>query len=486
MELGKKSYDLAFPFLKRLNFGILAIASYMTNRGFEVGIFDPQAYPQEDSITRLLQDIKRYSPNVIGLSCISGFSYLSCKKIAATVRKHFPSIPIIVGGKDHVGQIAESVLLECPSIDIVVRGEGEEVLCQLLDNIYSGKQLDVVPNIVYRNTNGEICSSACDLTLNPQEITQLKYNIYPEFNTFAPSLEISRGCPFGCAFCVSAKTGVRKKNVSLIIDEAEYIAKMYDDNNIRIYLETPMFLMQNEELLQFSIMRKERGLNFTWRTETRVDYLTPDRLKNLVEAGCRVVDVGFESASPNILMRMGKTREPQKYLDRASEILRSASELGIILKFNVLFYIGETRETIGETISFFEDNLPYVTSLSAYPLLLYPGSSLETGIAEDVKQYGGSIINDLIWQERHLWPVNPSSDFTYEALQALGLLFTKSFQTIDTFYKQKRYGYFSPNTSYKEFKQRAEFFGIEHLPFSRNIAEAQENRRNLWDNLKNH
>ncbi len=82
IDLGKKPYDLVFPFLKRLNFGILAIASYMKKQGFEVGIFDPQAYPEEDYLSCLLQKIEYYSPLVVGLSCISGFSYPLCKKIS--------------------------------------------------------------------------------------------------------------------------------------------------------------------------------------------------------------------------------------------------------------------------------------------------------------------------------------------------------------------------------------------------------------------
>ncbi|OYD88307.1 hypothetical protein CDG77_24460 [Nostoc sp. 'Peltigera membranacea cyanobiont' 213] len=484
IDLGKKPYDLAFSFLKRLNFGILVIASYMTERGFNVGIFDPQSHPEEDCLIKLLQEIEQTSPQVIGLSCVSGFSYPPCLKIASTIRKRFPSIPIIVGGKDHVGQIAETVLLECSAIDIVVRGEGEEILCQLVEHITNKKPLDTINNIVYRDLDGEICSTHYDLAFNPQKMTRLNYSLYPNFQTFAPSLEVGRGCTFGCEFCVSAKTGVRKKDIPSIIDEAEYITDIYGDNEICIYLETPMFLMQDEEISQLAIQRQERGLNFTWRTSTRVEYLTPSRLEKLAKAGCRILDLGLESASFDILLRMGKTRDPQRYLDRASEILRAAYDLGIMIKLNILFYIGDTLETIATTFSYLTKNIPYVTSVSAYPLLLYPGSSLEGGIKEEVKRYGGNIITDAVWQSRHLWPINPSSELTYDSLQELGVLFAKSFQTIDTFYTQKRYGYFSPKISYTEFVDAAINFGIDSLPFSKDLKETESNRQVLWDYLK--
>lgn len=484
IDLGKKPYDLAFPFLKRLNFGILVIASYMKERGFNVGIFDPQAHPEEDCLIKLIQKIEQHSPNVIALSCVSGFSYPSCLKIASTIRQKFPSIPIVVGGKDHVGQIAETVLSECSAIDIVVRGEGEEILCQLVEHITNKKPLNSINNIVYRDIDGEIRSNHYNLALNPHKMAPLNYSLYPNFQTFAPSLEVGRGCTFGCEFCVSAKTGVRKKDIPSIIDEAEYITDIYGDNEICIYLETPMFLMQDEEISQLAIQRQDRGLNFTWRTSTRVEYLTPDRLDKLAKAGCRILDLGLESASFDILIRMGKTRDPKRYLDRTSEILRAAHDLGIIIKLNILFYIGDTLETIATTFSYLTENLPYVNSVSAYPLLLYPGSSLETGIGEEIKRYGGEIITDAVWQSRHLWPVNPSPELTYDSLQELGILFAKSFQTMETFYIQKRYGYFSPGISYTEFVNAAIKFGIESLPFSKDSQEMESNRQALWAYLK--
>lgn len=112
MDLGKKPYDLAFPFIKRLNFGILAIASYMKEQGYLVGIFDPQALPHVDisneshnfnesrCITSLLNYIQENKPSYIGLSCISGFSYPNCKEIALNIRKNYPDTTIFVGGKD--------------------------------------------------------------------------------------------------------------------------------------------------------------------------------------------------------------------------------------------------------------------------------------------------------------------------------------------------------------------------------------------------
>jgi hypothetical protein len=224
-------------------------------------------------------------------------------------------------------------------------------------------------------------------------------------------------------------------------------------------------------------------LRFTWRTETRVEYLTPQRVPLLAAAGLRVIDLGLESACPEILLRMGKTRNPVVYLQKAAQGLQAAYEAGILVKLNILFYVGETRETLRTTLAFLEDHLPYVSSVSAYPLLLYPGSSLESGIADDIAQVGGSIVHTASWEQRHLWPVNVSSEWSYEDLQEVGLQFTKAFQTQETFFHKKQYGYFSPAVSEEMFSSAVQHLGREHLPFSLNVDEAAAVRRQLWDRL---
>lgn len=480
-DLGKKPYDLVFPFLMRLNFGMLALATALANKGYEVVLFDPQNVSPGEVLSTLIHTIEQEHPTAIGLSCISGFSYPSCKKMALALRAYFgPSLPIIIGGKDHVGQIGEAVLAECQAIDIVIRGEAEDVMGQVLEALRQQSSFEAIPNLVYRGGNGQICTTPFRIAAASPPLPSLRYDLYPAFRTFPPSLEVGRGCIYHCDFCISAQTGLRKKSVPAIVDEAASLASLYEDEAIRLYLETPLFLLHDEELRRLARLRRERGLHFTWRTETRVEYLTPQRVPLLAAAGLRVIDLGLESGCPQMLLAMGKTRNPHHYLRKAALALQSAYEAGILVKLNILFYIGETRETLRTTLAFLEEHLPYVTSVSAYPLLLYPGSSLEGEIATEIAHVGGSLVQTAPWQERHLWPVNVSAEWSYEALQEIGLLFTKAFQTQETFYKKKQYGYFSPQVSEIMFNERVQAIGRAFLPFSLDQEEADRVRQQLW------
>lgn len=148
------------------------------------------------------------------------------------------------------------------------------------------------------------------------------------------------------------------------------------------------------------------------------------------------------------------------------------------MKLNLLFYVGENIHTLKETFEFLKINADNVKALSAYPVLLYPGSRLSSSL-EDITSYGGSLVNDAEWVSMHLTPVNPSHDFTYAKLHDVGILLGKSFQTSRTFYAQKSQGYYSPGTTYKDFEKLVQKLDIKQLPFSMNEKEIVQARREL-------
>ncbi|TWB86770.1 radical SAM superfamily enzyme YgiQ (UPF0313 family) [Bradyrhizobium macuxiense] len=477
-DLGKKAFDLAFPFQRRLNFGLLSLATVVRDRGFTVHLLDPQIGPERDAIEWLRQTIKECEPRIVGISCISGFSYPIALAFAKAVRGLSPTCPILIGGKDHVGQLGATVLEDCESIDIVVRGEGETVLPQLVEALLHGASLSEIPNLVVRH-GGFIGETRYDAGAAQAPWTCLDYDLLPDSRGFAPSIEVSRGCSFGCDFCVSARSRIRRRTPEEIVGEAERLVEHWQNPDLRIYFETPMFIMTDEEIRSLSAERDRKGLKFTWRTETRVDYLSTARLTLLHQAGLRVLDLGVESGDAGTLLRMGKTSRPHSYLSKAKEVIESANQLGVIVKVNVLFYLGETPATILTTLDFLEGCSESVNCVSAYPLMLYPGAKLEGSIERQLQRFGASLITTKEWKARHLVPVNPSRQLTYAQAASIGLSFGKSFQALDTFYHQKTYGYFSPNVTLQEFRTAAIQYGIDKLPFVLTPNEAKAARGQL-------
>lgn len=478
-DFDKKPYDRAFPFARTMNFGILAIAGYLLDHGFDAAIHDLESPASLNPAEDLLGRIAASRPTAVGLSCISGYSYPSTLRVARQIREALPETVLIVGGKDHVGVLGSTVLAECPSLDAVVTGEGEEPCRLLLTALRAGAAWDAVPNLIWRTQAGSIRINKYDdsSAMLPDRLPRLRHELYPEFTGVSPSVEVSRGCPFGCRFCVSARSKVRKKSPADLVREAVETERLYGAGSPTFYLQTPMFLMTDAEIMEVIHQRDLHGTSFSWRTETRVDYLSPAKIRLLARAGMRVVDVGLESGSPEILRRMGKTSHPDRYIRAIRDLVRAARDHGVLAKLNVLFYVGERPDTIVETLDALSE--AGAEAVSAYPLLLYPGTDLCDEIDEQLRCFGGSLVHDDAWRRRHLTPVNPSKWFSYEALQEIGVRVGRAFQLENTFRLLKRFGYFPPSAKAEQFHAAVAAFGVDRLPYARSPSQMFACRRAL-------
>lgn len=478
MVVGKKPHDTLFPFSKTINFGLLSLGSYLERKGHAVRILDYRDYSTENNIKRIKENINATEPKMIGLSCISGFSFPNLLKFSRSIKSSFPDIPIIAGGKDHIGLFAGQLLKECKDIDVVVMGEGEQVVHLLLKHLDSGESYYDIPNIYFRDNE---CVTGSNPKKRPtsMKLFPFNYDLYPEIETYPPSIEISRGCPFNCSFCVSSRTKVRKKPIGVIIDEIKKLCKLYNNGNLKLYFETPNMVFLNSEIDELIEFRQKENLTFTYRTETRIEYLLSHSIEKLAESGLKVIDIGLESGSETILKRMNKTNRPKLYLKSAENILKRAYDLDIIIKINILFYVGENKHTIGETLSFLDRNEPYIRSISAYPLIGFQFHKFGDEFHNDLARYGGSVVKNEYWKNMKLFPINPSSEYCYDDLQNISLMITKAYQSESDFFYQKQYGYFSPKISFLEFRKATQLHNQEELPFFRTDEEKIEERKLL-------
>ena len=476
---GKKSYDTAFSFSKTINFGLLSIGSYLKSIGYDIEILDFRSSSIEENINNIRKRIEIIKPKIIGLSCISGFSFPNLLKISNSIKSSYPNILIIAGGKDHVGLFAGELLEECKDIDIVVTGEGEETTNLILKSINKGKSLHGIPNIYFREKDS-IKSTDTDNKINLPILSAYDYELYPNLKTFAPSIEISRGCPYNCNFCVSSRTKVRKKPIEIITREIKSLCEYYNDENLKIYFETPNMLFTKNEIDELIKFRKKANLNFSYRAETRVEYLKSHSLEDLVESGLKVVDLGLESGSAKILRRMNKTNRADIYLKSAEKILEKAFSLNLLIKLNILFYIGESKNTIEETLSFIDRNKHYIRSISAYPLIGFHCPNFGDKFYKTLSEFGGSTVKNSDWEKRKMFPINSSTEFSYNKLKEISRLLVKGYQSETDFFHQKQYGYFSPQISYKDFRDAIQLHDKEKMPFFTSDEEKYSARDSLF------
>jgi len=161
----------------------------------------------------------------------------------------------------------------------------------------------------------------------------------------------SRGCPFGCNFCLWPQVLFGGKNyrtrvVESVVDEMEHLIN--DRHFKSIYFDDDTWNIGKERIIKFCKKIRERGLNtIPWAIMARPDLMDRDILLELKKAGLWSVKYGLESVHQELVDRINKGMDIKK----AKEMVKLTQDLGIKVHLTFTFGLpGETKETIRETI----------------------------------------------------------------------------------------------------------------------------------------
>lgn len=288
-------------------------------------------------------------------------------KIATIIKRHNEDVVVILGGP---GPSGFSKLPRMGNIDIIVKGEAEEILPLILQQIWSEQplQLDDKAHISYEENN---------VVVSVRELPDVDAILWPNrtiFDTGAyekrwrdsarmNSISVigSRGCPFGCIFCDHSVTGhrVRYRTVSNIAEEMIALQTQFKPDDIFFYDD--LFTLNEHRVITLCNLLRKSTIPITWSAQGRVDTVTKPMLEHMRDAGCTELMFGVESGSDGIL----------KYLHKGftrSQIIaafRLCHEVGIKPGAYIIIGIpGETERDIKQTISLIEKIEPSLLNIS--------------------------------------------------------------------------------------------------------------------------
>lgn len=280
--------------------GLAYIASSLRKQGHEVEILD--AYALRWSWSKMSQHLQNIFVDVIGFTVMTPMldTVIKATKIVRSSCKY-----LIVGGP-HPTAVKHDVFDDLPDIDYAVVGEGEQVICELLDYLHDrtcnvdfqiekklpkGVVAKGIPFVPASTPNvHEILLPSRDLL--PQRHYHYLFATKPGFATMISS----RGCPFRCSFCDKSVGGSRWRARSAVdvVDEMEKLQKenigfinFYDDN----------FLLSRSRVVAICEEILRRNLHIEWKCEGRVDSVDLELLQLMRRAGCRVIAYGVESGN---------------------------------------------------------------------------------------------------------------------------------------------------------------------------------------------
>jgi anaerobic magnesium-protoporphyrin IX monomethyl ester cyclase len=298
--------------------------------------------------------------DVIALSFLSVTAYPYLKAAAEVIKAANPDVPIIVGGPFATIN-AEHILEDCPFIDNVGVGEGEELLNDFLahlddpasvDGLAWRRGEDVVLNRgrpLLRDLDRFPYADRKSLPIDYIESMPLDVPAVLSLDKFA-TIQTSRGCPYTCIYCDIPSIGEgrwRSRSPEHVLGEMQ---QMSDDGFRSLYLTDDHFLLKSKRIAAICNGIVERDLKFHWGCEGRVDSVGVDQLPLMGKARCRWLAYGVEAGTQRVLDSLRK----RQTLEQVEHAVTEAKRNGIarVHGFFVIGAPGETAEEIRETFRY--------------------------------------------------------------------------------------------------------------------------------------
>lgn len=364
-------------------FGLMSLAAYLIEKGFEVRIED--YIIEQCTNERYKAVLDDFKPDVVGATAVS----MTVKKslsIIKNYKKIAPGIITVMGGA-HV-TFDSAGILNSGDIDFIVRGEGEITFTELLKTLSSKRNLSEVNGISYIS-DGKILH-----TPDRELIEDINILPYPARNLVSLSkykamdlpinMITSRGCPHSCIFCLGRKMvgkRLRYYDTERVVDEFEMLSRM---GFSQINIADDLFTSNKKRCMAICDGILSRGISQVWSAFARVDTISQDLLYKLKEAGCTTLCFGIESGNQEILDRVKK----KTTLEKCHEAAVMCRKAGILpLASYILGLPGETEETVRNTLLFARDlNMDF----GIHILAPFPG----TEVRENAAEYGITILTD--------------------------------------------------------------------------------------------
>jgi radical SAM superfamily enzyme YgiQ (UPF0313 family) len=340
-------------------YGLFSLGAEAIRAGHRVKVFNLSSFAWR----RVEEVIAALDADVFGMSCWTA-NRRGVALTAALIRQHHPAAHIVIGGP-HATPLAEPMLLHHPEIDTVCLGESDESFLELVERLERGRDTAGIAGTVYRTESGVARGAS------RPAIAELDRLECPHRHFDTHIVMTSRGCPWACTFCGAETTwgrGFRGQSVSYVLDALEHALERLPVKMLQIKDDT--FTANKKRVLALCRGIRERGLNFLWSCDTRVDVLSEELLREMRLAGCQRLSLGVESGSQRILDAINKKIS----VDEIIASTEAAKRYGIHARYYMMLgNRGETAETFRETLTFLERARPHQYIFSC--LSIFPGTA---------------------------------------------------------------------------------------------------------------
>jgi radical SAM superfamily enzyme YgiQ (UPF0313 family) len=305
---------------------LLAIGSELDPERYEVIIVDGRLEP--DPERALLAQLE--GALCLGVTVLTGAPISDALRISRLAKRSRPALPVVWGGW-HPSMFARECLAE-PSVDITVRGQGEETFAEIVQRLAAGRSLEGCAGCTVRLADGTICENPPRPLAPVDRFRAHDYSLIPveRYFTLKGKKQLdyisSQGCAFRCAFCSDPFVygrkwvGLEPRRMALRLQEL-WDRYRFDDVNFQD--ETFFTRARRVQALADHIV--ESGMKITWAATMRADQgvrLPEEVWARCKQSGLRRLLVGVESGSNEMLKRIRKDIRIEQVFHTAERMLR--------------------------------------------------------------------------------------------------------------------------------------------------------------------
>jgi anaerobic magnesium-protoporphyrin IX monomethyl ester cyclase len=452
-----ESYLTNFPL------GIGYLAAVLRQKGCEVSIYCQDVYHFPEA--HLVDYLNHNHFDLVGVGVIGG--YYQYRKLL-TISEAINSVSqrkfcYVIGG--HGPSPEPEFFLRKTGADVVVMGEGEVVINNLVDALAAGRSLSEVKGVAYRDGQEVIINVREQLIRDVDAIPFPAWDLFPmDYYTMMrpPGIRptersqmvfTGRGCPFSCNFCYRMDPGFRPRSSENILEE---LSRLKQDYYVTFFeFLDDLFMVSEKRVMEFceKLIKADLGIRFT--CQGRLNFASREVVRTLNQAGCAFINYGIEALDDRVLENMNKKLTVEQIIKGIENTLAEGLHPGL----NIIWgNIGDNAETLRKGVEFIEKYTSYAQLRTIRPVTPYPGSPLyyyaiEKGLLDGPEDF---------YERKHvnsdLFTVNFTEHSEAECYQ---LLFEANKALVEHYLEHQKKSYLEQlNKLYRE--RDASFRGFRH------------------------
>jgi len=282
-----------------------------------------------DDLEEGIRKVRAFDPAIVGLQCNFTTERYRAMRLARRLKAEFPKTMLVMGGHDASRDPGWFVR---PGIDVIVVGDGEEVMPGLVNAHEKGQDLKQIPGLVLNRASGPVATGPAparrdidDLPLPARHlIRDYAGEYYINFRRPLALLETARGCPYRCNFCSVwqfHETTFREKSPKRVVQELQQIEAP------NVFITDDIFWMNHHRGRELAEEIQKSGIKKHYTLQTRSDIIVrfPELVELWKDCGPMSIFLGLEKIDDEGLKAVNKRNTAAKN-EQALQILK---DLGV-------------------------------------------------------------------------------------------------------------------------------------------------------------